>query len=920
MASFLAPQPRVCVLPPGVEWKGLDAADDDVPLAPVVDLHEAMTREWEGDAHFLTYLPAGDVPSRFDEMARCNKPSLFGLLQKGIVLQAVVVQLEWDTGKGPTHVEWTQTLWENFHEKLEALRKSNHPFGKLLDQVAYSYSTRRGWRWTWVYSKGVPVAESEPLARGIAAVAVSAGLDVDTSGSVVNWAQPFRLPRVMRKGRKTSADPFAYFDAHPERRLDPATVAPVGKPDSSHTHVGGPQPSDSEAEDLLHTRNARNVPAPTDFYRHMKKQLKGKVLHAPCYPYVFENKALDVPQGERHETIRGWVMTTTSIALRTYPGAMVQQVYALFCGVAGQIEERNGRADTWRSCTGAWAKVTAEIEEEGRRQAEEAQAKALDVVQASQGIKQGVGGWAPKVVEVFTPVQAQAWVKKRMILKEKRAKRYWIMRRDGTYGSEPVDEGSLIPQVLQQGMGHLIDVMKETKEGPRPKSVSDLSVEYVTNISEVIMRCEIPGSYIENPDDEESPRLVALSFRRNPKLTPCYSADVDLWLHALGGRNYDQLCRHIGVFLAWDRGSVAAMSFSLDPGAGKKVLVQGFEEVLEIPRSASGEDLIQKHNAKLQYTPYIFVNEGLPDARHGMHHASDTLRKAVTGDYLNYEPKGRDAVNISFPYRVLLTANGWRLIDALGAGRDLTPSERLAIGQRLIHYPTEKDVATKLLAQKGGERWTRGWVKGVSGEPSDYVVARHFLYLWEQHGKNAQVEEKGGRLLIAGDPNQAAIRRLRTRGGSTPALIETIRDFLNSPMLATSGDADAENEEKHVLETSDHRLFMTFGGILDYWKNHSSHKGSSERLTMAKVKAGLKGILLDDASDGDDFGGETAVRSIEGRKGRWHEIDVPLLFREIQGFGWTCKRLQDIMVARGLMPADRVHKQQRVLALPAGGV
>lgn len=899
---------RVAVIPAqdGVRGIGSLADADSTPAIEVVPLAEAFSRRWPCDAHFTCYLP---VPFDAREpMFRFKKEILPEIRETGHDVHVHVMGIDIDTGDTKAeHLPWAQVpeKWGPF----DALRRSTlaaaTPLGEKLRSAAYSYSTRRGWRYVFVLKKPLSAEDSEPVVRGLITEMRAAGFLADLS--CADWTRVFRLPRVLRDGISSETDPFFMIETEdPTRRLDASTITPVGKPERTvgPSGVHGSCPPDDEAEAHLWGFNEKNNNQVfTDFYKTMEKQLKGQ----PYHPYVFEYKVFDVSEGHRHDTIRNWTLSAAGHVVRVWRDATPQHLYALFLRIAAQVERADGRQDVWRLCTGAWNKVAAEWEQEQKDRFEE---KKQEVVREVEGAERILDGLRRRHKDALPPETPRAWdwARKRMILKEKRAGRYHVMRPDGSWSSEPVDDGSLVPQILQLGMDAHIPVEREGRDGPRPVKTSELALEFVTNVSEVKYRCEIEGSYIENPENAESPTLVALSFRRNPRLTPQYSADCDLFLKALGGRLYDLLNRHLGCFLAWERGAVAAMSFANRAGSGKGMLFFALEEVLEFPKSATGEDLIQRFNSKLVFTPYIFLNEGLAEEK-GAYHPSDMLRKTITGDVIQYERKGRDAENLAFPYRVALSANGMRLIDAIGAGRDLEPHEREAIGHRLIHYP-EQEAAHRLLCEKGGDRWTKGWIKGKGGEPSKHILARHLLWLWEQHGKNAEPTGTG-RLLIEGDPNQEAIQRLRLRGGSTPALIEAIVRLLSSrdPGFQTNGS--------HGVLIVGSRLYVTASAPLDYWRDKLT-KGSRIQLDITRVRTGLKGLVVSNGAPPPGF----AAAAPDGRYGKWHEIDVPLLASEAEKNGWSCERLERLMEAwrkeRGYTNGASHTQSGRILALPGG--
>jgi hypothetical protein len=866
---------RAAVLPTKI-WDGLDRLSDTegVSSVEVLPIEDVFVREWDSDAHFLLYLTEPFDPR--EPFYRINKPCLHEVRTTGHDVHVRLIALEWDTGHGPEHVPWTQERWDQFHAQLAALECLGHPFAARLKTAAFSYSTRKGWRWVWILLRGCPADDAEPLIRGIAAEAAAAGLAVDQSGSVLQWAQPFRLPRVMRDGKKTSEDPFFLSQAHPERRLDATTVTPVGKAERSV----GPGDSDEsmpmqeEAQALLHYMNDRGAWADTEFFKAVKKSMQGQRY----FNGIFDvDHPFPYTPGNRHDFMRDWTLSAAGKVFQI-PETSATHLYALFEPVASAVDQddasRQFRADTWKMCVGAWKIVTSGAKEVQQKAAEIKQDAVRAELEGADRIIHGVRDWHKGLPD--DPINAWAWIQSRMILRVPGGL-YHVMKPNGRYSNCFIEADGLIPRIRQLKMQQHIPIEVEGKEGPRPIRLQELALQYIWPVDRVEQRGEVEGAFLAAPDAEKL-TLVTSTFRRRRDLVPTFSADVDLWLRTLGGKLYELLCKHIGCFLAFQHGGVAAMSFNFQPGGGKKLLTHGFLECMEEPDHASGEDLVQRFNLKLKTAAFLLVNEGLPEGRGQMYHPSDTLRKIITGDYFQSESKGIDATNAKASIRCILTANHWRLIDALGEGRDLAPHEREALGLRLVHYdPGTAPVV--LLKAKGGLTWTRGWIEGDGGEPSDFVVAKHFLWLYEKYGKDAKPT---GRLLVEGDPNQEAIQRLRVQGGSTPVLIEALMKLLDSGLIKTDGTGG--------ILIKDSRLYVTIGAILDFWRKNLT-QGSADRLTAKRIGLGLKGLIV----GGDD---SRDVKSIDGHKARWNEIDVLLLSREAGRFGWSCSRLEDLVRAR----------------------
>lgn len=882
MTDFASAIPRVAVLPEQ-EWPGLYRLADVAPAIDVVPLAEAFEREWATDAHFVTYLT--EPYDAREPFFRINKDCLSEIRASGADVHVKLIALDWDTGRGAEHVPWTPEKWNVFREMIARVMLT--PFGDRLKAAAFSYSTRKGWRWVWRLPKGVPADDAEPIIRGLIAEAAAVGMVVDDA--CADWTRLFRLPRVLREGAKTSADPF--FVCDPPRldvTIDPKSITPVGKPAPLTTALDASQPEQEEAHRLLHLVGEKGQPE-TAFYKAMKKAMPG----TPYFGCLFERGGFQAPEGKRHDILRAWTMSAAGYVVR-HEGATVQHLYALFLSLAEQLHEqekqtggsRNWLGESWKLCAGAWKKVSAEFEEKKQQEIAEKQAEAKAEVEGAESITRGVRAWFPGLPE--DPIQSWDWIRGRMILKAPKG-RYFVMRPDGRYSAIPADSAEgIVPRIKDLKMEPHIPIYRETKAGPRPVKREELLADFARTVTKLDFACEISGGYISKPEEDEKITLIVPSFRRRTDLVPEFNPDCDLWLRALAGTGgvwgfvngvrpatpAHLLNIHLAKLLAFDLGAVAAMSFNLEPGSGKKMLAHALLECMEEAQHATGEDLVQRFNWKLAVAAFLFVNEGLPESQ-WMYHASDTIRRIITGDFFQAERKGQDAINVKFPIRAILTANHWRLIDALGEGRDLAPHERAALGLRLVHYDAGAAPA-ELLKAKGGHAWTAGWIAGDSGEPSRFVLAKHLLWLWQEYGRTPMVK---GRLLVEGDPDQPAIQRLRILGGSTPIVIEALVKFLDSSMVAEDG--------RMGLLIKGSRLFVTVGAILDHWRQNLT-KGSSERLTAKRISMSLKGLIV----------GDQRPKSIDGEKERWNEIDVVILAAAAEKYGWNCPRIEKLLAAR----------------------
>ena len=149
-------------------------------------------------------------------------------------------------------------------------------------------------------------------------------------------------------------------------------------------------------------------------------------------------------------------------------------------------------------------------------------------------------------------------------------------------------------------------------------------------------------------------------------------------------------------------------------------------------------------NGALAKTPFIAINEGLPKMQGSSF--SDKFKAMTAGDAIPLRDMYKPTINVINPIRFIFTANDHDILHDLTRGKDLTPETRNALGERILHFDVG-DKASFYLKSIGGRRFTEKegarWIRGDSGQDSDFVVAKHFMWVVSEQG---QVQE--GRSLL----------------------------------------------------------------------------------------------------------------------------------------------------------------------------
>ena len=875
------------------------------PVGTYLPFREAFERRHETDAHVVLYRPTPFDPSVGPW--RLKKAILPEIRGAGGDVMVHHIMVEYDTGKGDFHVPWTSATFDAFMAIYEPMERASTSFGERLRSAAVVYSTLKGMRWVFRLDEPIPADVAEPKIRGLRAEFVSAGIHVDMTTVVSRWNTLFRLPRVARSARasresnsdddegeddesdevviRTEDSAFFFLDVRSGRTISAGTIADVGTveaqtPMAAIVPVADLRPDPEEAAALLHTVNLDTKRSmQTEFYKLARHRLSGR----DCFPVAFDYQPI-AAEGARSDTIQRMVGQAVSLLMPAIEQDKADirpaHIYALFAPAVADLVPDQGTPDwldhLWQAVKRYWAEEDAKIR--AREEVKDRERAAEE--QIRREVTEGVGAWAALPAD---PVQARAQVQQYAIVKFR--DQHFLLNKRGRYDHLGVLRDEIISQIEYLGMQSLVPIVVERSDGrgTRAPSYVELTQGRMVVASDVYLTPQlVEGGYLEFPLDR-NPRLRVCAFARRTDLDPTYSPDVDSWFRTWFPKQdvYDRFCRLMGCYLAFENGHVPAVALITPPDSGKNLLTEGMKETLVEPLAATGEALVGEYNGILGRTPFVFVNEHWPIGRYSRR-PSDIFRALTTGDLQCVNEKYKPIFTIQFSMRIFLTANNDDIVHELVRGQDLGPDDQDALAMRLAFFRSGKE-AQRLFREKNKTGWTDGWVRGP-GIPSRFVVAKHLLWLWEKHGKDAQPRGRH-RLLVDGDGEDSPIMAdLRVMGGVTLTVVETILTMLNNPMLKDDGSRGI-----HISE--DGKLSITVGAILEQWRGSSLAHSGREELTVKRVGAALKGLTQNSLK----VDGGVDAKRLGGKLARWHEVDVRLLGVEASKQGWGCDRLDRIL-------------------------
>lgn len=847
------------------EVKGAnDFYDTTAPALKVATFSEAFEERWNTDAHFVTYAPAGVEPGT--PYPRCNKASLSAIRSAGYDLIRHSFAVDWDT---PGHLPWgEQTDPKEYEQKLiEVCEKF-----PLAAEFSCVYLTNNGMRMVYVLDRGIPVDDSESKLRWFLYKLRSHGLKCD---ELIDWSRLFRLPRVVRDGKGTESNPFFDIEISKDTRLPVDELGEASKSDRVSVYADIqefdlPQPEEDDVIRLIEVPSNGRMKQ-TDWAKEAKRRLQGR----ECFDTLFNHVPLAEP-GNRNNQIHQYVGQATSLLFQQ-EGTTPEHIYALFLGPVRQMEEdEDWLAILWSAVGRLWAKEEAKHRaKEMEKQDEEQQAE-----EKVGTVIEGMREWCDHPALFGDDSEAEEFSQRHLIATSGAS--FYLIDSDGYYRQQSYNPNTLISGIRTH-IPELIKTfdMKADGSGVREVGFNSIVNRHATVVNDVVIQPGIKRGYIERIDSPEA-TLVIPGFRLNENLKPEYDEEVDEWLKVLFGSQYEDACRWIAFALAFDEGPICAMSVMGGQGVGKKLLTQGLSECLRVPMVATDADLVSNYQYGLLKTPFLVVNEGWSQ-RTGGKHAADKFREITSGDPIEINRRYKDPVYIKNPVRVVFTANNLDVIKMLCYRRDLSQADREALAIRLMHFDVGSE-ASIWLRRKGGMAYTgrqgRRWIAPDAGGKSDFIVAKHFLWLYKSRH---DLWKPGQRLLVEGTGSQDLMFEMQTQVGSATLVVEAILRMIESPAI----------KRDMVVDSDSGRVWVLTNGILEFWRDTMGPRVRGENLTANAIASVLDGLCCDESAPPREIPGH----SEKGRR-RWRELDLAKLYKAAHVHGFPSLKLAEVLSNR----------------------
>lgn len=871
---------------------------EDIPKVEALkrmSMEEALSTAWDTDAHFVAYQVEGA-----EEYPRLTKQALGWLSVQGIKVATKYLVMELDI---EPHTTWAAIGRDQQQVLLEMIVTAAEKVEVLADW-RWFYFSAGGCRIIYELPEAIDVEKAESHTRWLLNTWTDAGFDGKTcqwkaDPNTADWTRLWRLPRVVRDGVHTGKQ--SYFEL-----LDVEKVANpdlLGVADKALTAMRARQaaitsdcrmPEPEEVDAILWNYKDSGSASMSEWHR----TARGKLRNRECSPYLFEGAQLS--EGERDSKLMKLIGQAVSLTM-VLPQATPERIYALFFDLASSLEPDVGTPD-WHSSV--WGKIIRVFGQEMDTRIATREASIVTQQEAKsvgQAIIDGARQWCKDPILQESEEVAMRWLSRRMIVMAK--KTMYLMGPDGRYGTLALNDKQLIPRLRQSAMEMWVPTEQETQNGPRDRSAISIINDHATIVAGIVGRASgESGAWITDIGTDHAMLNVPL-YSLNTDLEPEYDDDVDMWLRKLFGDQYPMACRWIGHALAFDEGPIAALSITGGAGVGKHLLTQGLAECLRRPALATSKDLVGGRAYGLMKSPFLVVDEGWPQRKSFDMHPADAFRRMVAGEATISEAKFEDPVELNVPVRILFTSNNLDVVNELGHGKTLTKDDRDAIGQRLIHMDVGQEAAD-WLESKGGLAFTgrkgHRWIQSAAGGESDYVIAKHFLFLYANRG-----EPDSGRFLVAGSKGASVVHQMRVNSGSVPEIIEAVTAMINSFQVEWIGKNVTRPPGMDGIEVIPSRkmIVVTTTGVLTRYRQ-TLQKETGKVLKAVEIVAGLR-ALCDSVSDSPWSPGQGIPRKA------WHVIDLEILHEVLMRNGVVCPHVEDIII--DTKTSKRTNKRQEGL-------
>lgn len=296
-------------------------------------------------------------------------------------------------------------------------------------------------------------------------------------------------------------------------------------------------------------------------------------------------------------------------------------------------------------------------------------------------------------------------------------------------------------------------LLRETDKGKlKLKSLQQVLDQYGQAPTYTSYSYQVPRSTLDG-DTFTQRAGVARAF------APAYDAQVARWFELLAGPEHEAFLDWLATLTRTDR-PTAGLCIMGTSGAGKDLLIDGLAEIWSGAR-LSFERALHRFNVPLTESPLVIANEEVRVPKEFSGSPSDALKEMISDSKRKVEAKYGGTVDLHGCLRVIMATNA---NGALKFSRDPTPSDIVALDDRILLLRPSEACRTYLEQELKGRETTEGWVSGQA-------IARHVTWL-QQH----RVVVPGPRFLVQGRGGMSDLLSADGRGSAVvlSALLEAL--------------------------------------------------------------------------------------------------------------------------------------------------
>lgn len=363
-------------------------------------------------------------------------------------------------------------------------------------------------------------------------------------------------------------------------------------------------------------------------------------------------------------------------------------------------------------------------------------------------------------------------------------------------------------------------------------------------------------------------RTANISVLHKSKFKPHYHEDVNRWLRAFGGKNYERLIDWLASFTRLERST--CMLYICGPkGIGKNLLAESLAQIWG--GFADWEDRASDYQSDMGRNPFLWANEDMEKPRRTSIMAA--IRRLIGGGSQRINEKQRPAYGMECYYRLLVTANNPKLLKSWA---NLSSDDVEAVRERVGYFYASFEAKPEL------ERLARESDISVQELTSQFAaskVAEHVLWLGQHHHIEGANDR---RLLVEGWENDVTAM-LEYETSEAFLFANAFKNAISSPVCGW-------------LKKVEHEYWINFSTLIEQW-GEFSHLKDSERVRWKEMRDFVKLLSTDE---------KKRMRSAGNNSNPlyFYRLDSDRLRKMLLNYGFEVEDVSDVITIKAEVRID----------------